>query len=488
MLRAITLCCLLTVADPQAGFHSAPPPTPPVAPPAPPRPTRLPTGSPSPDEPTSAFIVPKSSHEDIAVGMRVKRGRDWRWGNQDGGPGSLGLVILLREWRGARANTGKIAAAKGPPGGATAAMEARRTASAGTAGSIAGSTADRVGGATAGSPGAAVHGARATGAAPTGAGAHAATDALDVNAKAAPELGVRVYWAETKRANNYRFGAGGAFDVEIVDRKIHPIDWKNVQLTPKVTALNASAEDVAVLRSLYDAAGGPHWRSSWDLRKNPCGDVAQGGGAWHGVTCRGDRVIAIELSNNGLTGRLPVDMLGKLGALETLSINNNRGLSGDIPSRGLARATSLRWLSLHSNGLGGTLPEDVVRLSNLEWLSLYGNRVEGTIPVGLGDTALLPNLAFLHLQQNRLSGTIPPALFTRTPKLRRFDFFMNELRDSTASTTTRTATRRTGGTDGGRREGGAVGGRKVGGAAGGGRSGIGGGDSSNARRGSHEEL
>ena len=34
-----------------------------------------------------------SSHPStLAVGTRVRRGPDWKWGEQDGGPGSLGTV------------------------------------------------------------------------------------------------------------------------------------------------------------------------------------------------------------------------------------------------------------------------------------------------------------------------------------------------------------------------------------------------------------
>ena len=31
-------------------------------------------------------------------GASVTRGPDWDWGNQDGGPGSLGLVTDIRGW------------------------------------------------------------------------------------------------------------------------------------------------------------------------------------------------------------------------------------------------------------------------------------------------------------------------------------------------------------------------------------------------------
>ena len=38
------------------------------------------------------------NRNDVAVGMVVKRGPDWRYGNQDGGVGSFGVVVEIRQW------------------------------------------------------------------------------------------------------------------------------------------------------------------------------------------------------------------------------------------------------------------------------------------------------------------------------------------------------------------------------------------------------
>ena len=87
--------------------------------------------------------------------------------------------------------------------------------------------------------------------------------------------------------------------------------------------------DVAVIESLYQATGGANWTNS---------DGWLGEGAvsdWYGV--RADslgRVTRLDLSRNGLTGRLPT-ILGQLAQLTELRIDGNT-LSGRLPL-GLAR-------------------------------------------------------------------------------------------------------------------------------------------------------
>lgn len=36
----------------------------------------------------------------LQPGMRVQRGPDWQWTDQDGGVGHLGTVMTIKEWKG----------------------------------------------------------------------------------------------------------------------------------------------------------------------------------------------------------------------------------------------------------------------------------------------------------------------------------------------------------------------------------------------------
>ena len=46
------------------------------------------------------FLCDDSSTLQIGVGSKVVRGKDWKWGNQDGGVGSMGRVVALKSWNG----------------------------------------------------------------------------------------------------------------------------------------------------------------------------------------------------------------------------------------------------------------------------------------------------------------------------------------------------------------------------------------------------
>ncbi|MYI07172.1 MAG: hypothetical protein F4059_07635, partial [Gemmatimonadetes bacterium] len=99
--------------------------------------------------------------------------------------------------------------------------------------------------------------------------------------------------------------------------------------------------DREVLRALYEATGGTTWTGS-------DGWLGEGNlDEWHGVgTDSLGRVAALDLSGNGLTGRLPAS-LAQLASMTSLQINGNAGLTGPLP-------LALSALSLQEFAYGGT--------------------------------------------------------------------------------------------------------------------------------------
>ena len=211
--------------------------------------------------------------------------------------------------------------------------------------------------------------------------------------------------------------------------------------------------DMAVLESLYEAAGGPGWTVADGWLASPAT------GEWHGV--RADslgRVEALDLTGNGLDGRLPQN-LGHLAGMTELRVEDN-ALSGRLPK-------SLMELSLRELQYAGTqlcIPSDG---PFREWLltipSHQGTGVECAEPSEreileiLYDVTDGPNwsnragwlsatppgawhgvnvdaegsVTELSLARNNLTGPIPPEL-SGLDKLRFVDLQHNALSGSIA--------------------------------------------------------
>ncbi|KAK4776675.1 hypothetical protein SAY86_005363 [Trapa natans] len=125
--------------------------------------------------------------------------------------------------------------------------------------------------------------------------------------------------------------------------------------------------------------------------------------SWVGVTCdlSSNRVISVRLPGLGLYGPLPVDTLGKLGALRVLSLRSNY-LSGDLPSD-VPSIPSLRYLFLQHNNFSGTIPTSLS--PNLRVLDLSSNSFAGGLP-----EIEVPRLKLLNLSYNNFTGSIPLSL------------------------------------------------------------------------------
>ncbi len=99
-----------------------------------------------------------------------------------------------------------------------------------------------------------------------------------------------------------------------------------------------NAHDRAVLEAMYRAMGGDGWTRStgWFEGEFPVL------GRWHGVAAEDSlgRVTGINLSGNGLSGELPLD-LGDLGLLKALRLDDNPSLTGFLPHT-LPRLSALR--------------------------------------------------------------------------------------------------------------------------------------------------
>ncbi|XVF77190.1 hypothetical protein PTKIN_Ptkin14bG0025800 [Pterospermum kingtungense] len=126
------------------------------------------------------------------------------------------------------------------------------------------------------------------------------------------------------------------------------------------------------------------------------------------------KIQIFDLSNNHLTGRLPVRYIKNFNAMANLTsmevqrstwgidLSNNK-FEGEI-SEVIGNLKSLKGLNLAHNNLNGSIPDSMGNLTNLEWLDLSSNQLVGTIPERLVD---LTFLSVFNVSENQLQGQIP---------------------------------------------------------------------------------
>ncbi|XP_052186692.1 probable inactive receptor kinase At4g23740 [Diospyros lotus] len=167
----------------------------------------------------------------------------------------------------------------------------------------------------------------------------------------------------------------------------------------------------------------PHSRRlNWDESSSPCGN-------WTGVTCNHDksRVITVRLPGYGFRGPIPSKTLGRLSALQLLSLRSNQisapfpsdfsqlenlnslylqfnAFSGPLPLN-FSVWKDLSVINLSNNGFNGSIPSSLANLTHLEALNLANNSFSGEIPA-----LNVPSLQVLDLSNNNLTGNIPRSL------------------------------------------------------------------------------
>ncbi|KAI3668947.1 hypothetical protein L6452_40164 [Arctium lappa] len=162
-----------------------------------------------------------------------------------------------------------------------------------------------------------------------------------------------------------------------------------------VVKSDLAADRLAIL-AIRSAVGGRSILWNISQPSTPC--------TWPGVVCDNatNRVVELHFPGMGLSGELPLNTIGNLTQLTTLSLRYN-ALSGQIPVD-IFTLTNLRNLYLQNNLFSGPIPDLFSPLGNLVRVNFAGNNFSGDIPSSIGD---LTRLATLYLENNALSGSIP---------------------------------------------------------------------------------
>ncbi|CAM8998941.1 unnamed protein product [Rhodiola kirilowii] len=149
---------------------------------------------------------------------------------------------------------------------------------------------------------------------------------------------------------------------------------------------------------------------------------------YSGIKCDADGVInEVDLSNQGLSGTLPIDSICQLQSLTKLALGFN-SLHGEV-SNGLGRCVGLKYLDLGNNMFNGAVP-DISGLSQLQHLYLNKSGFTGKFPwksltnltelvtLSVGDnpfenspfpteTLQLTKLKTMYMSNCSISGNIP---------------------------------------------------------------------------------
>uniref|UniRef100_A0A0D6QWL0 Protein kinase domain-containing protein n=1 Tax=Araucaria cunninghamii TaxID=56994 RepID=A0A0D6QWL0_ARACU len=169
--------------------------------------------------------------------------------------------------------------------------------------------------------------------------------------------------------------------------------------------LSLNATQIGIMKKL------PVFVPSWKNGTDPC--------RWHGVSCKENDFVELELSSLGLKGNIwPI--VCQLPVLLKLNVSNN---SLSTPSsEDIKLCTSLVALNVSLNGMSGTLPS-LKSLQKLQSLDMSNNNLLGG---GIGDA--LQNLADLReliLTHNKLNGSIPHVVGAQ--RLEKLDVSYNSL-------------------------------------------------------------
>lgn len=112
-------------------------------------------------------------------------------------------------------------------------------------------------------------------------------------------------------------------------------------------------DDRTALMALYNALGGTGWTNheNWGSDK----PLSQ----WHGVQVEDNRVTALYLENNNLTGEIPSE-IGNLTSLKILHISSNN-IRGILPVS-MGNLKNLENMYFNDNNLSGDIPAEITAL------------------------------------------------------------------------------------------------------------------------------
>uniref|UniRef100_A0A3Q7FWD9 Protein kinase domain-containing protein n=1 Tax=Solanum lycopersicum TaxID=4081 RepID=A0A3Q7FWD9_SOLLC len=182
--------------------------------------------------------------------------------------------------------------------------------------------------------------------------------------------------------------------------------------------------DASALRVLYSSLNSPGQLTKWNANGgDPCGE------SWTGITCSGNRVTEIDISNNNLGNQLPFQLPPNVQRLN-LAAN---GFNGGLPYS-ISQMTSLRYLYVKSlnltaicfpaisfwfkvklfndfnifinvshNQIQGQVTVMFDSLSSLDTLDFSFNSMTGDLPQSF---KALTSMNKMYLQNNQFTGTI----------------------------------------------------------------------------------
>ncbi|EFJ11062.1 hypothetical protein SELMODRAFT_28202, partial [Selaginella moellendorffii] len=111
----------------------------------------------------------------------------------------------------------------------------------------------------------------------------------------------------------------------------------------------------------------------------------------------------LDLSNNGLSGKLPSRLDQLTGFMTAVSSDAGKiPIKFELERSGASQDFS--FLSLAGNLLQGEIPQQLGNLTGLKYLNLSRNRFDGEIPVRI---VKLDALQSLDLSENNFTGELP---------------------------------------------------------------------------------